>query len=108
LSSIVQAWNANGQAYLDYSQLNSQRFKSFHQLDIRVDKNYFFDKWSLMCYIDIQNAYNFQNTGQDYIIREKNEDGTYKVVNGGTNYVLKSVTNKSGTLLPSIGIMIKF
>lgn len=108
LSSIVQAWDANGQAYLDYSELNSLRFKSFHQLDIRVDKNYFFNKWSLMCYIDIQNAYNFQNTGQDYIIREKNEDGTYKVVNGGTSYVLKSVSNKSGTLLPSIGIMIKF
>jgi len=107
-SSNVQAWNANGQAYLDYSQLNTERFQSFHQLDIRVDKNFFFKKWTLMLYLDIQNAYNFKNTGQDYIVREKNLDGTYKTINNGTDYVLKAVPNQSGTILPTVGIMIKF
>ena len=107
-SSNVQAWNANGQAYLDYSQLNTERFQSFHQLDIRVDKNFFFKKWTLMLYLDIQNAYNFKNTGQDYIVREKNLDGTYKTINNGTDYVLKAVPSQSGTILPTVGIMIKF
>lgn len=107
-SSNVEAWNANGQAYLDYSQLNTLRFDPFHQLDIRVDKNYFFNKWTLMLYLDIQNAYNFKNTGQDYIVREKNTDGTYKTVNNGNNYVLKAVSNQSGTILPTVGIMVKF
>ena len=107
-SSNVQAWNANGQAYLDYSQLNTKRFTAFHQLDLRVDKNFFFKKWTLMIYIDIQNAYNFKNTGQDYVVREKNNDGSYKTINNGTEYVLKAVPNKSGTVLPTLGIMIKF
>lgn len=107
-SSNIQAWNANGQAYLDYSQLNALRFGNFHQLDIRIDKNLFFKKWNLMLYLDIQNAYNFKNNGQDYIIRDKNADGSYKTVNNGTEYVLKSVANKSGTILPTIGIMLKF
>lgn len=107
-SSNVQAWNANGRAYLDYSLLNSERFASFHQLDIRIDKNYFFKKWSLMVYLDIQNAYNFKNTGQDYVIREKNTDGSYKTINNGTDYVLNAVANQSGTLLPTIGVMVKF
>ncbi len=108
LSALVEAWDANGQAYFDYEQLNSERFDAFHQLDIRVDKKYFFDKWNLMIYADIQNAYNFQNKGQDYIIREKNADGSFKTINDGTSYVLNSIENKSGTLLPTIGIMVEF
>ena len=107
-SSNIQAWNANGQAYMDYSQLNSQRFSGFHQLDLRIDKNFFLKKWTLMVYLDIQNAYNFKNKGQDYIVREKNEDGSYKTINNGTEYVLKSIPNESGTVLPTLGIMIKF
>jgi len=107
-SANINAWNAKGQAYLDFNQLNSLRFSSFHQLDIRIDKNYFFDKWSLMIYLDIQNLYNFKNQGQDYIVREKNEDGSYKTTNNGTEYVLTSVPNESGTVLPTVGIMVKF
>ncbi|HHB79583.1 MAG TPA: TonB-dependent receptor [Saprospiraceae bacterium] len=106
-SAFVDAWDAKGQAYLDYTKLNTLRFRAFHQLDIRVDKNFFFDKWTLMLYLDIQNAYNFKNTGQDYIVREKKPDGSYKTVNNGTEYVLKAVPNQSGTVLPSIGVMIK-
>lgn len=106
-SANVNAWDANGQAYFDFTQLNSQRFEPFHQLDIRVDKSFYFNKWSLMLYLDIQNAYNFQNQGQDYIIRTKNEDGSYLTTNNGSQYVLESIANKSGTILPTIGIMVK-
>ncbi|MFC2096728.1 TonB-dependent receptor domain-containing protein [Bacteroidota bacterium] len=107
-SANVQAWDAIGQAYQDYSKLNSERFNSFHQLDIRVDKNYFFNKWSLMLYLDIQNAYNFKNSGQDFIIRDKNTDGSFLKANNDTEYILKSISNMSGTVLPTVGIMVKF
>ena len=106
-SSYVQAWNSRGQAFIDYSQFNTLRLKAFHQLDLRIDKNFFFKKWSLMLYLDVQNAYNFKYQNQDVVIREKNPDGTYKTINNGTQYVLKSVENYSGTVLPTIGIMIK-
>jgi len=107
-SANIQAWNALGQPYNDFSQLNAERFEAFHQLDLRIDKNFFYKKWSLMLYLDIQNAYNFKNTGKDYIVREKNADGTFKTVNNDTEYVLSSILNESGTLLPTVGIMIKF
>jgi len=107
-SANIQAWNASGQPYNDFSQLNAERFDAFHQLDLRIDKNFFYKKWSLMLYLDIQNAYNFKNTGKDYIVREKNADGTFKTVNNDTEYVLSSILNESGTLLPTVGIMIKF
>jgi hypothetical protein len=60
-----------------------------------------------MVYIDIQNLYNFKFKGQDYIVREKNPDGTYETINNGKDYVLKSVANTSGTVLPTLGIMVK-
>nr|MBC8342836.1 TonB-dependent receptor [Bacteroidota bacterium] len=107
-SSYVAVFNAIGQPYPDFNRLNEARFNSFHQLDLRIDKNFFFNKWALMLYLDIQNAYNFKNQGQDFIIREKNPDGTYKTTDSGTKYVLNSVPNESGTLLPTVGLMIKF
>jgi len=107
-SSNVEAWNAIGQPYLDYSKLNTERFGAFHQLDLRIDKNYFFKKWTLMVYLDIQNVYNFQNKGMDFVLREKDADGHFLTVNNGEDYILKAVPNKSGTVLPSVGIMIKF
>ncbi len=105
-SANVFAWNLRGQAYRDFTQLNSLRFKPFHQLDVRIDKNFFFDNWTFMLYLDIQNAYNFKNKGQDYIIRKKNPDGSFMITDEG-KYVLESVPNLSGTLLPTIGIMVK-
>jgi hypothetical protein len=30
----------------------------FHQLDIRVEKNWRFEAWRLMAYLDMWNAYN--------------------------------------------------
>ncbi|MFB6317831.1 TonB-dependent receptor domain-containing protein [Saccharicrinis sp. FJH54] len=107
-SALREAWDANGQPYFDYSRLNEKRFSPFHQLDLRVDKKYFYDKWSLMFYVDIQNVYNFKSEGQDYIIRERNDDGSFKLVDNGTRYVLDRIPNTSGIILPTVGIMVEF
>jgi hypothetical protein len=41
-----------------FGAVNSQRLPNFHQLDLRVDKNFIFDRWSLDLYVDLTNAYN--------------------------------------------------
>lgn len=107
-SANIQAWNATGKPYLNDNLLNAERLPSFNQLDVRVDKKYFFKKWSLWLYLDVQNVYNFQYKGQDYIIREKAPDGKYLTTNNGTDYVLQSIENISGTVLPTVGIIIGF
>ena len=107
-SANVQVWNAFNQPVFDFSRLNGERFNPFHQLDIRMDKRFYFEKLTLMIYFDIQNAYNFKNQGQDYVIREKNADGTFKTTNNGSEYVLERIPNESGTVLPTLGIMVKF
>ncbi len=41
---------------------NSARLPAFHQLDVRIDKTWQFQSWALSAYLDVQNAYNHQNT----------------------------------------------
>jgi TonB family protein len=41
-----------------YGAINSERLPSFNQLDIRVDKTWVFDLWSLDLFLDVQNVYN--------------------------------------------------
>lgn len=41
-----------------FAAVNSRRLPSFNQLDIRVDKNFVFDRWALNVYLDLTNAYN--------------------------------------------------
>ncbi|PLX16398.1 MAG: TonB-dependent receptor [Salinivirgaceae bacterium] len=112
-SSLVQAWDRRGQPYLDYNQFNTQRLSAFHQLDVRVDRQFYFDKWSLMLYLDIQNLYNFKAEEQDNYINE-DADGNVVVENPTAapedqRYVLTRIPNDgTGTVLPTIGIMIEF
>ncbi|WP_321347957.1 TonB-dependent receptor [uncultured Draconibacterium sp.] len=107
-SSLVEAWNLQGGPYYDYTQLNAKRFDPFHQLDIRVDKSYYFNKLTAKFYIDIQNLYNFQAQENDIVVRAEGANGNFLTTDNGTRYVLNEIENKSGTVLPTIGIIIEF
>jgi TonB family protein len=52
----------NGNYQPVFGPVNSERYPLFHQLDIRVDKRWVFDRWMLTAYLDLQNAYNQANT----------------------------------------------
>jgi len=108
LSSNKAAWDTQGTAFLDTDRINSERLNPFHQLDLRIDKRYFFDKWSLMAYLDIQNAYHYKSQSPDIVLREKDEMGNFILSEDGQNYQLKSIESESGTLLPTLGIMLEF
>ena len=107
-SSLISAWNANNGPYHDSDRLNSKRFDPFHQLDLRIDKAYYLNKITAKFYIDIQNLYNFQNNDQDILIREEDGNGQFMTSADGENYILRRVKNTSGTVLPTIGIIIEF
>ncbi len=112
-SSIRQAWDAQGGPYLDYSRYNELRLKSFHQLDIRIDKQYYFTKWSINFYVDIQNVYNFKSDEPDRLVRTSFEDpvinDAYIDTYGIECYELTSIkSDGSGTVLPTIGIIVEF
>ena len=108
-SSLIAAWNAKRQPYLDYSRFNSERASSFHQLDIRVDRSFYFKKWSLILYADIQNIYNHKTQSPDLLVPQENPDGSYKIdPEHPDHYLMRYIKNDTGTLLPSVGIIIDF
>ncbi|MCF8302493.1 MAG: TonB-dependent receptor [Bacteroidales bacterium] len=112
-SSLKQAWEARGGGYLDYSRFNEKRLGAFHQLDLRIDKQFFLDKWSLMLYVDVENVYNFKLKEAPSLVRKKNENGEPVIVNpeapeSQQRYDLRKIRTEAGTVLPTIGIMVEF
>lgn len=107
-SSNMDIWNINQRGVLNYDALNSQRLKNVHGVDLRLDKKWYFKKWSLNAYLDIENLYNFKiqlpsEVGIDTEIGEE----IYTSQNS-QQYSLYEIVNESGTVLPSIGLLIEF
>lgn len=44
-----------------FGMFRSARVADFHQLDVRIDKYFVFEKWTLNLYLDVQNVYNKAN-----------------------------------------------
>ncbi|SIO06438.1 TonB-dependent receptor [Algoriphagus halophilus] len=108
-SSLISNWDLRGQPILDFNQINTQRLSAFHQLDLRVDKKYYFPKWSLNWYVDIQNAYNYEAEQPDLLVPVRDENGDIKVdPNDPSRYQLKFIENTAGTILPTVGIIVEF
>jgi hypothetical protein len=109
-SSLASAWDVQGRAFPDYSQFNQLRLRSFHQLDFRVDKNYFFNKWSLRFYIDVQNVYGFKADEPDQLVRQVGSNGELLPATGTpSRYSLKVLESEGGgTILPTVGVIVEF
>lgn len=108
-SSLREVWDLRGQATLDFNQINNQRLAAFHQLDLRIDKRYFFDKWNLNWYFDIQNAYNFKAEQPPLLVPQREANGQLKIdPNDPTRYQMRLVNNPAGTILPTVGIIVEF
>jgi len=108
-SSLKQNWDINGQGLLDLNQLNTQRESNFHQLNLRVDKKIFLDKFNMNFYLDIQNAYNYKAKLAPILIAETDANNTPIVdPNDPTRYKTKFIENTNGIVQPTIGIIIEF
>lgn len=109
-SSRIDAWDARHQPYYDYSRFNTGRLPAFHQLDLRVDRSFFFKKWTLILYADVQNIYNYKALGPDVLVPVENTDGSYrKDPEREGFYQMRHIRNElGGTVLPSVGVIIDF
>lgn len=109
LSSRKEVWDVTGRGLPNYNLLNSQRLEPAHQLDLRVDKKYFFKKWDINFYLDIQNLYYFRAKGAPDLLVVEDENGNpVEDPNDPTRYQTKLIENTVSTILPSIGIVITY
>jgi hypothetical protein len=92
---------ATGRPYTPFSSTGSQNVAEYntlnvdplHGLDIRVDRRWNFSGWNLIAYLDIQNIYNYKNTGSvRWNARERRAE----------------LNDSSIGILPSIGVSAEF
>ncbi len=106
-SSLVDVWDLTGKAQYDYSQHQSERYKPYWQLDLRVDKSYYFEHWSMGVYLDIQNLFISKYVNADIPV----STGVIENPSAAASeqyYQMKYIESVNGTLLPTIGIFIEF
>ena len=106
-SSLVTAWNAQGKPYYDYTRYNEKRLPAFTQVDIRIDKTFYLKRCMLGFYIDLQNIAGSKLKQADVLMSTgviKNPDAPI----AEQRYVMKSLKQESGTLLPTLGITFEY
>jgi len=115
-SDLVTNWNINGRALPDYSQLNTLRTNPYSVIDFRIDKKWFFKKWDLNLYFDVQNITGAA-VNRNVLILDRPLDENGIPVGGGIianpdapvnqqRYRLKNIPDNNGTVLPTLGIVI--
>jgi outer membrane receptor for ferrienterochelin and colicin len=108
LSTSRAAWSVTNQAYTDYSKFNSLRLNDSHQLDLRLDKEFYFKKWVLNLYADVQNVYNFKSQNAPIYINTDTNGDIIPDPNGDpSKQGLRVLENNSGSILPTIGLIFK-
>ncbi len=76
----------------DPEKYNTERTPVNHSLDIRVDRRWYFDNWTLISYLDVQNVY----------------DNPFQGAPRWDERTRQAVQDESIGILPSIGVSVEF
>lgn len=115
-SSLVLNWERNGRGIPDYSQLNTRRTTASNIIDFRIDKKWFFKKWDLNIYFDVQNITG-NAISRDNLILDRPLDENGLPIGDGIienpdapvseqRFRLKTIEDATGTVLPTLGIVV--
>lgn len=107
VSSQRQIWDVRNQPYLDYTKFNTLRLGNYHQLDIRVDKEFAWKNFDITLYLDIQNVYNYKAESEPIYTNLKT-DGTENIAPNNQEYILRKISTTTGTILPTFGLIVYF
>ena len=115
VSNQVSFWNINNAGIRDYTQINTQRAAASNTIDLRIDKKWFFDKFTLNLYFDIENIFG-NAVGSPIMLLDRELDegglpiGPALIENptdpiGEQRYKVKLQDVTQGTPIPSLGIL---
>lgn len=107
VSSLRTVWDASGRPVYDYSRYNQERLDSYFQIDLRVDKNFYFPKWTLGLYVDLQNV-TFSKIRQPDAYLSNGEIINPESPLPEQRYGLELLELYSGTIVPAVGISLEF
>ena len=103
-SSYVSYWDVNGRCLPNYSRYNTERTPLYTQYDVRIDKEWFFHRWSMGLFINLQNV----RIQQQAVFMSTGELLNPGVPLAEQRYKMKRVGQDSNTIVPSLGITAEF
>jgi hypothetical protein len=118
LSSYRPVWDVNNQGIRDYTMLNTARGKSTNILNMRIDRIYKFNKWTLNVFLDLENIL-ADTDSQQALILDRQKDANGNLIDDGIilnpeapyeqqQYKLKDIANAQGAFIPTFGFIVKF
>ncbi|GGG89535.1 collagen-binding protein [Polaribacter pacificus] len=108
-SSLISNYDLTNRGILDYSRLNTERFDTYTQLDVRIDKTWYWKRFSLNFYIDVQNVLASKTTTQSFLLPSLDANGNKLTdPNDANRYLLEDIENSSGNVLPGFGFIVDF
>ena len=107
LSTNKAAWAVTNRAYPDYARFNTLRLPAKHQLDLRLDKEFYFKRCMLNLYVDVQNAYLSSSVNAPIYT---NRDASGQIMDDPTDpqrQQLRQLDYYSRLILPTLGLIVK-
>lgn len=106
-SSLKVVWDAAGRPVYDYTKYNQGRLDPYYQIDVRVDKNFYFRRWTLGLYLDLQNV-TFSKIRQPDAYLSTGEIVNPDDLPLAQRYALETLELWSGTIVPALGVTVEF
>ena len=103
----VTNWEIFGRPMPNYDQLNERQLDGYNQLDLRADKRFFFDKWTLDVFIEVQNALGSQIPTPPLIDVVRDQSGNPVDENLDGIYETIEIENNNSAILPALGLIIE-
>lgn len=107
------AYAQNRQTVKDYDRINTERVPGYYfSFDIRVDKKWNFNNWSLNVYWEVQN---FNNPAPPSYTFDRNNQGEFITTDGkplnnlsGQNAKVIRIDQHTFNTIPTIGMLVEF
>lgn len=110
-----QNYLALGTGIPDYNNINTQRLNAFNSSDIRIDKKWYYKRFTLDLFVDITNWYLAKSPAQATYTFQRNANNTgflttdgQPIQNNGSNAIPFLLSNNDANVTPTIGFIIEF
>ncbi|SED55396.1 TonB-dependent Receptor Plug Domain [Tenacibaculum sp. MAR_2010_89] len=108
-SAVKANYDVSNGGILDFSRLNEERYATYTQLDIRVDKTWYLKRYSINLYMDVQNVYASSSDRQPFLLPQEDGNGQRLTdPSDSSRYLLEEVESSSGRAIPRIGVIVDF
>ena len=103
-SSYITYWDAHGRSLPDCSRYNVERSPLYTQYDVRIDKEWYFRRWRMGIFANLQNV----RIQQQDVFMSTGEIANPLAPVSEQRYKMKRLGQDSNTLVPSIGVTAEF